>query len=332
MYDHPELAVYATDRFVLVCIALFFEAVIGRAMWLFQIVPHPYALLQSAAAFFEAKLNRSRRGPRALVVRGAIVTFFLCGAAGSIGWALSAWSQSFRSGWVIDLAFMVLFVSQRGGYGDASRTIRALTRDGLSAGRKAVAAYHGGNPARLDDHGICRGLTEHLASELGRWLVGPVFWYLLGGLPGLFLYVAVLALAHGFARDDEARTGFGWMAVRLERIAGWLPGRLAGVLVVLASLLAPTARPIQAWRAMVKWAGTLPTPAFGWPAAAYTGALSIELGGPNAAEGRPLPWFGEGSPRIGARDAHRAMILFGYCCVLHGAVAAGMMVARVLTM
>ena len=32
---------------------------------------------------------------------------------------------------------------------------------------------------------IYRSLTEHLAAEMGRWLIGPMFWYLVGGLFGV---------------------------------------------------------------------------------------------------------------------------------------------------
>tara|TARA_B100000459_G_scaffold77746_1_gene43245 strand:- start:1671 stop:1979 length:309 start_codon:yes stop_codon:yes gene_type:complete len=39
--------------------------------------------------------------------------------------------------------------------------------------------------------------------------------------------------------------------------------------------------------------------------------LLFELRGPNSAEGRRLPWFGHGIPRLSQRDAHLAIILIG---------------------
>lgn len=330
MYIHPDLAVYATDRFVLVCFALFVEAIIGRMSWVFRVLPHPYDGLFRLARFLGNRLNKSRRGRRALIVRGAIVTLFLCGVAVSIGWWLSVWAVTFRAGWLVDLVLLSLLVSQRGSYGDASRTIRALTRDGVKEARAALAAYHRGYPERLDRHGICRSLTEHLAGELGRWLLGPVLWYLVFGLPGLLLYAAIIAAARGLAPDAETRAAFGWLAHRLETLAGAIPGWVAGNLVVLASFLSPTARPIRAWRTMYKHAKSIPSPAYAWPAAAFAGALSIELGGAHSVEGRRLQWFGDGSPRLTERDAHRALMLFGYTCVLHAALAAAFAVSSIL--
>ena len=128
MYDYPELGAFATDRFGLLCIALFLEAVVGRISWLFSLMPHPFLVFQRVAGFFGRRLNKSSRGPRALIVRGAIVTVFLCALAMLVGWGLSVWLATFRSGWVVDLALVMLLVSQRGSYSDASRTVRALTR------------------------------------------------------------------------------------------------------------------------------------------------------------------------------------------------------------
>ena len=330
MYLHPDLAIYATDRFVLACIALFLEAVIGRMSWLFRIIPHPFAILRSSAAFLGRRLSRSRRGPRALIVRGAIVTGFLCCATGSVGWMISSWGETYPAGWVVDLMFLVFFVSQRGSYSDASRTVRAQSKNGLVAGRKALACYHKGRIDALDEHGIYRSLTEHLAAEMGRWLIGPLFWYLVGGLPALLVYATIVAAVDALAADDESRAGFGWTASRLEFMAGWLPGRIAGVFVVLASLLAPTARPIRSARVMVQMARSSPSPAHGWPAAAMAGALSLEIAGPNSTEGRELPWIGEGSARATVRDAHRALLLFGYVCVMNIVFILGGAIGRIL--
>jgi len=88
MYDHPELAAFASDRFGLLCIALFLEAVVGRLSWLFRLIPHPFNAFQRVAGFFGRRLNKSSRGPRALIVRGAIVTLFSCGLAMLAGWGL----------------------------------------------------------------------------------------------------------------------------------------------------------------------------------------------------------------------------------------------------
>ena len=155
------------------------------------------------------------------------MTGFLCCATGSVGWMIFKLGETYPAGWVVDLMFLVFFVSQRGSYSDASRTVRAQSKNGLVAGRKALAGYHKGRIDALDEYGIYRSLTEHLAAEMGRWLIGPMFWYLVGGLSALLVYATIVAAVDALAADDKSRAGFGWTASRLEFIGGWLPGRIA---------------------------------------------------------------------------------------------------------
>jgi cobalamin biosynthesis protein CobD/CbiB len=95
----------------------------------------------------------------------------------------------------------------------------------------------------LNDHGIYCAIAEHLADELGRWLLGPLFWYLLLGAAEIAALRGHHASSRSLRHDDETRAGFGWMAYRLEMLAGIIPGWISGYLFVVASLLAPTARP-----------------------------------------------------------------------------------------
>jgi adenosylcobinamide-phosphate synthase len=135
IYDHPELAAFAAGRFVLLCIALFLEAIVGPISWLFCSILRPFDALWHVAVFFGRRLKKSSRGPRTLVTRGAIISLFLFALTTLAGWVLSMWLATFWSGWVVDLTLLMLLVSQRGSYSDASRIVRALTRDGLTEAR-----------------------------------------------------------------------------------------------------------------------------------------------------------------------------------------------------
>lgn len=324
MYDQLEIASDATDRLVLVGLAIVLEAMLGRLSWLFRFLPHPARLLWRMAAGLGRRLDRRERGRPALLIRGAIVTVFLCGAAAAAGVALSIATAPLRFGWIADGLLLVLLIAQRGAYGDSAKTMRALSRDGLDAARERVSMFHHGIAGTLDEHGICRALCEHLARSFGRRVVGPIFWYLLLGVPGLLAYEAILATSGALGRDAAQRNAFGWTAGRLEAGATWLPGRLAGLLVAAAAFLAPTARPMRAFRIMASQAGRLSPAGFGWPAAALAGALSIEIGGPNAIDGKKSPWVGEGTARATPRDVRRALILFVYAGILQAAAIVGL--------
>ncbi len=140
-------------------------------------------------------------------------------------------------GWVLGLVLLVLLISQSGTFGEALHTLRALIRDGLESGRKRAAAFHRGEGYRLDSHGVCWALTKNLAGLFGRCLIGSILWYCILGIPELLLHAMVLAMFRQLARHESAQARFGWLADRLERVLGAVPGWIAGQLLCFLSFL-----------------------------------------------------------------------------------------------
>ena len=322
MYYISELAPLLIERLIVICMALFVEVVIGRMAWFFRFMPHPCSLIIWLAGFLARRLNKNKRGARTLVVRGAIVVLVLALTSAFFGGVIVGIVAGYRFSELIELSLLALIVSQRGSYSDASNTMRVFARKGLSKAKKTIKYFHKGRPEGLDINGVYRGIVEHLACALVRWLVAPIFWYLVFGLPGLFFYTSIACAAEALVSNNEGKVEFGWFAHRLEILVTVIPAWLCGHLVVLASTMVPTANPMHAWRIMCKYAGKLPHPAYSWSASAMAGALSFKLGGANSCIGGDSPWFGEGATRLTARDAQRAMLLFVYSCVLNALMVA----------
>lgn len=331
MYVAPEIAEFVTDRFLLLVLALLVEAVVGEMAWLFRAVPHPRRLLQGLAAFLERRLNREKRGPRDLVVRGAIVVLAVAGIAVGAGWAVADVAATLETGWAIELACVVVLLGQRRPYREALAVPRAVARDGISGGRAAAAAFGRGDSGGLDEHGLCRAAIERLAVGLLTGAAAPAFWYLLLGLPGLMFYTAAAALEGTIGGPGERFERFGVTAARLIEAADWIPARLAGVAVVVASVFAPTAGPVRAWRTM--WRDPRRRRSRDLPVAALAGALALQLGGPKGIGGDrdEASWIGAGDPRAGPRDVHRASLLFGITCVVQALAIAALAVLRLAT-
>ena len=331
MYVAPEIAAFVTDRFLLLVLALLVEAVVGEIAWLFRVVPHPRRMLQGLAAVLGRRLNREKRGPRDLVVRGTIVVLAVLGVAVGAGWAVAEFAATLRTGWAIELAGVVILLGQRGAYREALAVPRALARDGLSGGRHAVAAFGRTDSRGLDEHGLCRAAIERLAMGFLAGAAAPAFWYLLLGLPGLMFYIAAGALGSTIGGPGERFERFGVTAARLIEAADWIPARLAGLALAVASLFAPTAGPIQAWRAM--WRDPRRRRGRDFPVAAMAGALALQLGGPKGVggESHAATWIGTGDPRAVTRDVHRAGLLFGIACVVQALAIAALAVLRLAT-
>lgn len=130
-----------------------------------------------------------------------------------------------------------------------------------------------------DDGGIMRAAIGFAATVFDKGMVAPVLWYLIGGLPLAFLYTALAALAWRFGKNGQT-TGFGAVPLALDKLMGFVPSLMAGVLFCAASVMTPAAsifQSVRAWwpakdKALYAQGGMM-LAAAAWP-------LGIILGGP----------------------------------------------------
>lgn len=164
-----------------------------------------------------------------------------------------------------------------------------------------------------DEFGLARVATNHLARLFDKGLMGPVFWYVVAGIPASCVYAALAALTWRFGKAGFAK-GIGDCMLFLERLAGFIPGVLSGVFLALAAAFTPTAGPFKAFSAFCGVRGRSPYEQGGWPLSVTAWALKISLGGPSTdLTGSALQsvWAGpdKASAKIAYKDISRALVL-----------------------
>lgn len=263
------------------------------------------------------RLDRPQRSAATLTRRGVLLVLVVGGAAGAAGWALHRALARSEPGWVVELALVAVLLGQRDLFAGLGAVRRALERNGLDAGRTALAARFGGGDTVADVHGVVRLACAAGAGRFAAWVVAPVFWYGVLGLAGLFASTALLSLAAIAAAPGALKTAFGRPAGLMRALVLWLPARLAALLLVPASAVVPGASPGRALATLGRDGAKHPD---GWPVAALAGGLGLSLGGPR---GGGEPWVGDGRARAEAADLRRALYLLAVgCLLLAGAVAA----------
>ena len=318
------------EPLALLLTALFIDALIGDMPWLFRAVPHPVALAGGLTGFLERRLNRERLSEAARRALGALVAALMIGLAAAAGWFATELARALAYGWLIELALLVVLIAQRGLFDHTRAVARPLEAGDLEAARAAVSHIVGRDPAKLDRHGVARAGIESCAENFSDGVVAPVFWYVLLGLPGLFVYKTVNTMDSMIGYRSARHLAFGLAAARLDDVLNVLPARLSGLLLALAALIAPGASPRRAFQVMWRDAGKHRSPNAGWPEAAMAGALGLALAGPrHYADGRlDDPWLGDGRPRAEARDIARALFVFTVACLLNAGWVAGLLLAR----
>ena len=148
----------------------------------------------------------------------------LVGGAAAIGWVIQALCRGRPFGALIEALLIGILVAQRSLFLHVAAVALALRNGGLEAGRKAVSHIVGRDPARLDRHGVARAAIESLAENFSDGVVAPVFWYLIGGLPGLFAYKMANTLDSMIGHRSERYRAFGWAAARFDDLLNLAAG------------------------------------------------------------------------------------------------------------
>jgi adenosylcobinamide-phosphate synthase len=312
--------------------ALLLDATVGDMPRLFRLVPHPVVLVGRAIAWLDIRLNREQRSERARFIRGILAVVILILAAAVLGAAIQVLCGVVPFGGLIEVIVITVLLAQRSLFDRVRDVAVALDDHGLAGGRKAVAHIVGRDPASLDVYGVARAGIESLAENFSDGVVAPVFWTLLLGLPGLFVYKTANTLDSMIGHLTPRYRSFGWAAARFDDVLNLIPARLSGVLIALAAAVAPQARGVPALKIMLRDAGKHRSPNSGWPEAAMAGGLDLALAGPRRYGGAVVadPWLGDGKARATPLDMQRALSVFAIACMLQGIAVALLWLVLVL--
>jgi adenosylcobinamide-phosphate synthase len=220
-------------------------------------------------------------------------------------------------------------VAQKSLDAHVSAVASALEKEGLDAGRRAVAAIVGRDPERLDAAGVARAAIESLAENFSDGVVAPLFWLTVAGLPGALVYKAINTADSMIGHKSERYRAFGWAAARTDDVANLPASRLAALWLCLAATVAPNASFQGAARTVWRDARKHRSPNAGWPEAAMAGALGLRLAGPRVYGGETVidQWMGSGRAEAEAGDIRRALLVYRVACLLQGLVVAGLAAA-----
>jgi adenosylcobinamide-phosphate synthase len=92
----------------------------------------------------------------------------------------------------------------------------------------------------LDEQLILSGTIECISESTVDGVVSPIFFYSLFGPTGSFIFRIVNTLDSMIGYKDKYNENIGWMSAKLDTIANYIPSRLAGMLIVVSSLIIST--------------------------------------------------------------------------------------------
>ncbi len=290
------------EPFFLLLAALVIDAVLGLAL------RRPRRPFDRIAARFitEAarRLGRAGRTPATLLARGLILSLSLTIVGIAVGVAVTGIASTVPFGWALSLAALLIVIDQGALFGALGQSIRT--------------------PPRAADGGL-RQSVESAALRYAEGVVALAFWYALLGLTGMIVYRLLLVAALLFDRPGADDRELGFVSMRLHDALGWVPLRLAALLVAFAAMFTPGAAVGQSMAAMLGHAPGRRLRSAAWPVAAMAGALGVMLTGPRHLDGPErgvTPWIEPAGARseVSSTDARRSFYLLVVACVLNALV------------
>lgn len=262
-----------------------------------------------------SKLDKTERKAGDLITRGTIITLTGVIMAFLVGQAFQTLSVEYPNYRIVDIVALSIILSAGAGWNALGRLYKALKGKNLIKGAfYALATTTRSNLTTADEYTITRVGIGMGAKLLDKGIVGPVLWYLIGGLPVAYLYAGLAALSWRFGKEGFTK-GFGNTALALEKLMGFVPNVFSGILISLGGLLTPTAGMTRSFIGLLHFTKGRSHYAQGGAAVtAMAWSLKVSLGGATQdIDGSAIKrdWAGPdgATAQLDAKHLHRALYI-----------------------
>lgn len=246
---------------------------------------HPIRVMGATILKIESWLRpRGFTGRGAGVLLVALMLTLFVGLVAGVSWYLRV--HNFTAAWWIwNLYWGVSSLALRDLLKHAGRIGRAVQKGDLAGARRATSYIVGRDTANMDGGACVRAGLESLSENLTDGVISPLFWFALGGVPGMVFFKVASTLDSVVGYKNERYLHFGWAGARLDDVMNWIPARLTWIATAITAALLPGYSGSKALRIGWQQYHLIPSPNSGWSEASFAGALQRRLAGPIWSQG-----------------------------------------------
>ena len=231
---------------------------------------------------FFSKFGLALRRPSWQFIYGVLLTIFLIAIFGGASYALLSYLSGFNS--VLYFIFAVLILKSTFCLRESWK-LSLMVRDYLNTGSQDLSeapeeiqyllttVEHNEGDER--EPPIVSSTVRSLAENASDFLVAPIVFYLILGVPGAVAY-RVANILDGMIGHHGEYEHLGKFAARLDDVINFIPARLTALLLVLAAVFTRQDAG-KAWRVALNDHTETESLNAGWPMAAAAGALGVQL-------------------------------------------------------
>jgi len=228
---------------------------------------HPVVYMGFVGKWFDKKLNKPEKSNFAKFIFGMIaltieIVLFLVISTSLLVISKSDNKVAQILGFLVAIYLLKSTFSIRSLYEHVARCYT----DDVELLRKNVSFIVSRDVSKLDKAHLYSAAIESLAENISDSITGPLFYYLLFGLPGAVIYRVVNTYDALFGYRNEKYEWFGKFPARFDDLLNIVPSRVTAFVISLFN-------PVNSWKYILKY-GAIKINAM-YPMSAFAGVLKL---------------------------------------------------------
>ena len=253
------------------------DLIFGDPHWL----PHPICLIGNLIGFLEKNLRRLLApGKTALLLGGALMVVIVISLSYAVPYAVLMLAEQV-SPWLRFALETVMFYqifATKCLRDESMKVYTALHNNDLEDARVKLSWIVGRDTKELTTEEVTKGAVETVAENTADGIIAPMFYMFIGGAPLAFLYKGINTMDSMVGYKNDKFLYFGRCAAKLDDVANFIPARITGILMILASYFL-NMNAAGAWKIFWRDRYNHLSPNSAMTESVTAGALNIQLGG-----------------------------------------------------
>ncbi len=200
---------------------------------------HPIRLVGNLIGLLEKHMNKKSDSPDRQMVMGWLMALIVITLSSGIPLLLLLLAYRIHPvcGLVLETVMCWQLLATKSLKDESMKVYRKLKKHDLQGSRHAVSMIVGRDTEVLDETGVTKAAVETVAENTSDGVIAPMFYMAIGGAFLGWMYKSINTMDSMVAYKNDRYLYFGRIPAYLDDIANYIPARLAGLLMVLASFL-----------------------------------------------------------------------------------------------
>ena len=215
--------------FIKIWIAYVLDLIFGDP----QNVVHPVQVIGKIISAGEKVLLRKKYK----FLAGAVLNIFTVSITYTLMYLISKSVKISVFFMIIEIYLMYTIFSINSLAREGNRVYRILKEGDIERARKDLSYLVSRDTETMDEKMIIRSTMETISENTVDGIVAPMFYMFLGGMPLAMAYKAINTLDSMVGYKNEKYMDFGKFSAKVDDVANFIPARITGILIVLASMI-----------------------------------------------------------------------------------------------